>query len=63
MSWTSIAKPTGTSYTKINAYLPSFDEPNLSFDDANNYFDGLNTASWSKIAKPNNSWISIAKPT
>lgn len=64
-SWTSIPKPTGQGYTKVNANgLQTFDDPLVDFDDAFVCFDGGDGNDWNNIAKPiGSSWTKISKPT
>lgn len=54
MSWTNIAKPTGTSYTNVNAPggKEQYDQASLTYNDASTFYDGVNQNAWSNIAKP-----------
>ncbi len=61
--YTNVPKPTGSSYTNINAAKPSYDEPSLSYDDPSTYYDGSNTAAYTNISKPvGSSYTNVLKP-
>jgi hypothetical protein len=64
MSWTKISKPNSSTYTNVNAQgKEQYDQPSLSYDDANTFYDGVNQSEWTNLSKPNNnSWHKIAKP-
>ena len=62
--YTNIPKPTGTPYTKLSAFAPVYDESTVAYDDANNYYDGINQSAYTNLAKPTGvSYTIIAKPT
>lgn len=65
MSWVAIAKPTGTSYTNVNPMgKEQYDQASLTYDDATTFYDGINQAQYTKVAKPTTpTWTKIAKPT
>lgn len=65
MAWTSIAKPTGTTYTNVNvAGKQQYDQANLAYDDASTFYDGVNQNAYTNVAKPSGtSWTNVAKPT
>jgi len=65
MAWTSVAKPTTPSW--LGVYVPgkqSYDDPSLSYDQSDTYYDGYSPMLWNTVAKPTTpSWVSVAKPT
>lgn len=53
MAWTNVTKPTSTSYTKINGTgREVYDQPDITYDDSDIFFDGLNPNMWTNLAKP-----------
>ncbi len=53
MSWTNISKPTGANYTNLNTQgKEQYDQANLTYDDPNTFYDGVDYTSWTDIAKP-----------
>ena len=53
MTYTKIPKPTTLAYTNINVQgKEQYDQAALTYDDANTFYDGVNTAAWTGIAKP-----------
>ena len=66
MPWTSVNKPTGPTYTNVNAQgKEQYDQADIQYDDVNVFYDGTNPNQWTDINKPTApaSWVSIAKPT
>ena len=65
MTWTFVGKPTASVYTNVNPMgKEQYDQSSLTYDDANTFYDGVNAAQWTGIAKPVSSvWVKIAKPT
>lgn len=65
MPYTNVAKPTGTNYTNLNAVgKEQYDQENLTYDDVNVFYDGVNETAYTKLAKPvGASYTNIAKPT
>ena len=64
-TYTNIAKPIDASYTRISFegnYI--WDDPNISYDDSNVYWDGINTLAYINISRPVGSvYTSVVKPT
>lgn len=53
MTWTSISKPVGTSYTNLNADgKTQYDQSSVTYDDPTMFYDGINPGQWTDIAKP-----------
>lgn len=53
MPYTNVAKPTGSSYTKLSPQGSTFfDDGGVTFDDPNTFFDGTNINAWTKVARP-----------
>ena len=51
--YTDVAKPTGASYTNVNALgKEGFDDASVSFDSADTFFDGGNGTAWTNVSKP-----------
>lgn len=64
MAYTKISKPSAQAYTKVTHGFIPYDEPSLSYDDANTLYDGINPNMYTKIAKPSaQSYTKIPKPT
>lgn len=41
-----------------------YDQPSLAYDDANTFYDGVNTTQWTNVTKPTSSlWTKVDKPT
>lgn len=58
MSWTTIAKPTGTNYTNLNPVgKEQYDQASITYDDAGIFYDGVNYAAWTDILKPVGSFV------
>lgn len=53
MSWTPVAKPTSRNYTNVNpAGKTQYDQSDITYDDPNMYYDGVNPSQWTEVAKP-----------
>lgn len=65
MAWSNVSKPGAQTYTNVNPQgKEQYDQPDLSYDSAITYYDGVNLAQWSDISKPVSSlWTKINKPT
>ena len=65
MSYTNIAKPTGTPYTNSNSSgKEGFDDTEVTFDQASTFFDGVSNTAYTNLSKPTgSSYTSVAKPT
>lgn len=54
MTFTNVTKPTTSGWTSSNPVgKTTYDQSDITFDDANIYYDGGNPNSWTKLAKPN----------
>lgn len=64
MSWTNIAKPTGTSYTDVNPISKTqYDDALITYDSVDVFYDGGNPSMWTDVNKPGaQSWTNVAKP-
>lgn len=52
-AWTNIPKPTDATYTNINVQgREQYDQANLTYDDANTFYDGVDMAAWVNVNKP-----------
>lgn len=52
-AYTYIAKPSAGNYTNINTQgREQYDQPNLTFDDASTFYDGVNQNAYTNVAKP-----------
>lgn len=65
MAWTKINKPSTQTYTNLNPQgKEQYDQPDLTYDSATTFYDGVNTTQYTNIAKPTtNNWVKINKPT
>ena len=53
MTYTKVSKPTGTGYTRVNIGGKSeYDQSDLTYDDSNTFYDGVDQAAYTLIAKP-----------
>lgn len=51
--WTKVTKPTSSVWSNVNAQgKEQYDQPTLTYNDANTFYDGINTNQWTDIAKP-----------
>lgn len=64
-AYTRIDKPTGASYTNLNVQgKEQYDQADITYDDANVFYDGVNDAAYTNVSKPTNSvYTMVAKPT
>ena len=64
-TWINIAKPISSVYTFVNPQgKEQYDQPSLTYDDANVFYDGVNQGAYTNTAKPvSSAWTSVAKPT
>lgn len=62
--WTPIAKPTASTYGYVNPQGKEFyDQSNITYDDPNVFYDGIDPNQWSDINKPvSSTWTMISKP-
>lgn len=62
--YVNIAKPTDATYTYVNTAKPSYDESAISYDDADVFYDGFDSAAYTKIPKPTGTpYTKVPKPT
>lgn len=63
-TYTKIAKPSAQTYTNVNVQgKEQYDQPTLTYDDSNTFYDGVNTVQYTKIAKPSTQvYTKVAKP-
>lgn len=63
--WTNVGKPSVRSYMNVNPVgKTQYDQSNITYDDANTFYDGGDPNSWTKVAKPISSmWTKVAKPS
>lgn len=51
--WTNIPKPTGLTYTNVNPMgKEQYDQVDITYDDSNVFYDGINPNQWTDVAKP-----------
>ena len=49
-TYTNLTKPSGTSYTNQNTVgKQQYDQSDITFDDANVFYDGLNLSQYTKV--------------
>ncbi len=52
-AWTNIPKPTDSTYININTQgREQYDQANLTYDDANTFYDGVDMSAWTTVPKP-----------
>lgn len=62
-AYTYIAKPTGTPYTNTNVQgKEQYDQPDLTFDSALVFYDGVNMSAYTNVAKPSGGTTTIIQP-
>lgn len=63
-TYTNINKPTGPTYTGVNAVgKEQYDQSSIMYDDPNVFYDGVNQAFYSNITKPvTTTYTKILKP-
>lgn len=55
MPWTSIAKPSTADWTNVGPMgKEQYDQGTITYDSASTYYDGINPAQWTDVAKPTN---------
>jgi len=64
-TYTKITKPSGTSYTNTNAVgKQQYDQIDITYDDANVFYDGVNESQYTTISKPSGTtYTKITKPS
>lgn len=64
-TYTKITKPSGTSYTNTNSVgKEQYDQSNLTYDDANIFYDGTNPTQYTAVAKPSGTvYTNVTKPS
>lgn len=64
-SYTNIAKPSGTSYTRTNPIgRETYDDSTVTYDSASVFYDGVNQSQYTKITKPSGTtYTNVAKPS
>lgn len=65
MAWTTVPKPRAQTYSNLNPMgKEQYDQATLVYDDSGTFYDGINPAQWTDIAKPTTpSWTKVNKPT
>ena len=62
-TYTKVSKPTGTGYTRVNiGGKTEYDQADLTFDDSNTFYDGIDQAAYTLIAKPTGGFEAVIKP-
>jgi len=64
MAWTNVNKPTTPAWTGTNPQGKEiYDQSDLTYDDVNTFYDGVNPNQWSDVNKPTTpTWTNISKP-
>ena len=64
-AYTYPSKPTSSVYSYSNFQgKENYDQPDLSYDDSNTFYDGVNPLAYTNVAKPTSSTYSyVSKPT
>lgn len=64
MAWTTVPKPTSSTWTATNSQgREQYDQSDITYDSATTFYDGYNPTQWTDVAKPaTSSWVTIAKP-
>lgn len=53
MTWTPVLKPTDATYTRTNVQgREQYDQSSITYDDPGIFYDGVDMAAWTDIAKP-----------
>lgn len=65
VTYTKISKPTGPTYTNSNPIgKEQYDQPDIIYDSATIFYDGINQSAYTNISKPSSTaYTNIAKPT
>jgi len=63
--YTNITKPSNTTYTNKNTIgKQQYDQSDITYDDANVFYDGINESLYTNISKPSSTtYTNIAKPS
>lgn len=63
-TWQNVPKPTASLWTSVNpAGKEQYDQASLTYDDSSTYYDGVNLAQWTAVAKPSVvGWMNVPKP-
>lgn len=60
----NIPKPSAQVYTNENAQgKEQYDQPDLTYDDIDVFYDGINPTQWTDESKPTTVWNNVVKPT
>lgn len=64
MAWVPVSKPGAQAYTTVNPMgKEQYDQADISYDDVNVFYDGINQNQWTDVSKPStNNWQAVAKP-
>lgn len=65
MTWTNVSKPTSSTYTTIRPEGKGiYDDPDFTYDDSTQFYDGRDPNLYTDIAKPTSSvYTKINKPS
>lgn len=56
MTYTKVNKPTGTTYTNVNAVgKQQYDQSDVYYDDTTTFYDGINYSAYTSVSKPTTS--------
>lgn len=63
--WTLALKPTTSSWTNSNPVgRTQYDQSDITYDDPNMFYDGIDYNSWTAVTKPSTSnWQNVTKPS
>lgn len=64
MAYTDVPKPSAQVYTNVNPMgKEQYDEPSLTYDDVDVFYDGVNPSQYTDISKPASTiYTNISKP-
>lgn len=55
MAWTGVTKPTTSSWSNTNpSGRTQYDQSDITYDDANIFYDGIDPSMWNMVTKPTN---------